>query len=829
MSGFSLDFSKLSTGVNSDTAIPPRDIFTALPNKVAKFQYPRDVQAEVWEKWFDVKDNNTNIIKMNTGSGKTSVGLIILKSCINEGVGPAIYIVPDNYLVEQVISEARQLGIPVTQDESSPKFLAGKEILITNIFKLVNGRSVFGVGDESEKISIGSIIIDDAHACLASIEDQFTVNISRSNPAYDSLFRLFENSLMTQGSAKTIEIKEGDRNSYVRVPFWNWQENINDITRILHANKDSSDLSFKWPLIKENIKLSKCIVSASKIEISPHCIPIQIIPSLANAKRKIFMTATLVDESILASHFGITDDSLMKPIVPKTIGDIGDRMILMPQVINPDISDTEIKNMCKEISAQHNVVVIVPSDYRAKYWQDVADKVLDKETINDGVRELRNAHVGLVVLINRYDGIDLPNAACRLLVIDGLPDVRRLVDKTTQSMLLGSEKIKDEIIQKIEQGMGRGVRSSDDYCGVILLGKALNGAVFLGSSLEKFSPATKAQIELSQGMVKIFPDLTIATIKGALDYCLLRKQEWTSRSKGALTGLSFLRKDIDQHIVNKRKAYDLASRNMIHDAAEILRHDSNIADKTYKGFLKEHAAEYVNLYDPAEAQVLLQSASNDNYRVLKPLIGVRYTRLDGATLEQAKECSNYLRGKFKNNNEIIVYTNSILEDLIFMEGTSNPFENAIDKVAYLIGFRSQRPENDTGKGPDNLWSIGDNKYLVIECKNGATADRISKHDCNQLNGSGAWFKSMYDQSAIYWPIMIHHSNFPEYAASLNEGSRIMTLKDLESFKTAILSFIHAICTSDKTHDEIFIRERLISCKLRAIDIIDNYTRNFRAS
>ncbi|MCV5420522.1 helicase, partial [Escherichia coli] len=92
-------------------------------------------------------------------------------------------------------------------------------------------------------------------------------------------------------------------------------------------------------------------------------------------------------------------------------------------------------------------------------------------------QELRTQHVGLVVLVNRYDGIDLPNTACRLLVIDGLPDVRRLIDKVSQSLLLGSEKTKDEIIQKIEQGMGRGVRSSDDFCGVILLGKALNGAV----------------------------------------------------------------------------------------------------------------------------------------------------------------------------------------------------------------------------------------------------------------------------------------------------------------------------------------------------------------
>lgn len=829
MPGLFLDLSKLSKGVDSNTAIPPRDIFTALPSKNTKFQYPRDVQAEVWEKWYDVRDNPTTVIKMNTGSGKTSVGLIILKSCINEGVGPVVYLVPDKYLVAQVIEEANQLGIPVTSDEKSQKFIAGQEILVTNIFKLVNGRSVFGVGDDGEKIPIGSIIIDDAHACLSTIEDQFTISINRENPAYNVLFRIFENSLMTQGSAKTLEIKDGDRNAYVRVPFWKWQESINEITRILLANKESKDLSFKWSLIKENLLLSKCVVSASKIEISPHCIPIHMIPSLSNARRKIFMTATLVDESILASHFGITDESLSNPITPKTIGDIGDRMILMPQVINPDLTDFDIKNMCQEISNKHNVVVIVPSEYRAKFWEDIADKILDKDNLYDGVQELKSQHVGLVILINRYDGIDLPNTACRLLVIDGLPDVRRLVDKTTQSMLLGSEKTKDEIIQKIEQGMGRGVRSSDDFCGVILLGKALNGAVFLGSSLEKFSPATKAQIKLSQELVKILPDVSIATLKGALDYCLLQEKQWTTMSKGALAGLSAVQKEIDIHTINKRKAYDLASRNMGHEAAQILRDDCNVSDKIHRGFLKEHAAEYVNLYDQSGSQTLLQSASSDNFRILKPLSGVRYNRLDGAALEQAKECGNYLRSNFNSNNEIVVHVNSVIENLIFIEDTFNPFENAIDQVAKLIGFRSQRPENDTGKGPDNLWSMGGNEYLVIECKNGATAERISKHDCNQLNGSGAWFKSMYDQSATFRPVMIHHSIFPEYAATLNENSRIMTIGDLDKFKKSVLDFINAICSSDKIHDETFIRERLISCRLRAMDIINNYTSPFRPS
>ena len=75
--------SKLS-GTKKAAPIEPREIFMALPQKDKGYEYPRDVQSEVWRKWFDVRNDKNCIIKMNTGSGKTVVGLMILQSCLNE-------------------------------------------------------------------------------------------------------------------------------------------------------------------------------------------------------------------------------------------------------------------------------------------------------------------------------------------------------------------------------------------------------------------------------------------------------------------------------------------------------------------------------------------------------------------------------------------------------------------------------------------------------------------------------------------------------------------------------------------------------------------------
>jgi len=140
-----LDFGKLTKQSVVDTATEPRRIFAALPARDRKYARPWDVQTQVWERWHDRRSQSDLLIKMNTGGGKTVVGLMMLKSCLNEGTGPAVYVTPDIYLAGQVRAEAGALGIETTDDPRSGRFQAGKAILVTHIHKVINGRSVFGV------------------------------------------------------------------------------------------------------------------------------------------------------------------------------------------------------------------------------------------------------------------------------------------------------------------------------------------------------------------------------------------------------------------------------------------------------------------------------------------------------------------------------------------------------------------------------------------------------------------------------------------------------------------------------------------------------------
>ncbi len=54
--------SKLSS-LSGQKPTNPREIFMSLPSKASNYAYPRDVQSEVWEKWYSNKDRKAQLLK----------------------------------------------------------------------------------------------------------------------------------------------------------------------------------------------------------------------------------------------------------------------------------------------------------------------------------------------------------------------------------------------------------------------------------------------------------------------------------------------------------------------------------------------------------------------------------------------------------------------------------------------------------------------------------------------------------------------------------------------------------------------------------------------
>ncbi|EED9455736.1 DEAD/DEAH box helicase, partial [Salmonella enterica subsp. enterica serovar Ohio] len=102
---------------------------------------------------------------------------------------------------------------------------------------------------------------------------------------------------------------------------------------------------------------------------------------------------------------------------------------------------------------------------------------------------------------NRYDGIDLPDNSCRILVIDSKPYSETLGDRYEEECRPNSDIINVKIAQRVEQGLGRSVRGEKDYSVIIITGGDL--VQFLKSPLttKYFSPQTRMQIEIGSQIV----------------------------------------------------------------------------------------------------------------------------------------------------------------------------------------------------------------------------------------------------------------------------------------------------------------------------------------
>lgn len=823
MSG--LDFSRINTKSTSDSATEPRRIFSALPSKHKNYGYPRDVQSEVWETWHERRKERDLVVKMNTGSGKTIVGLVMLKSCLNEGVGPAAYIAPDIYLTQQVVAESRRLGIETTDDPESPAFLQGKAVLVANIYKLFNGRSRFGVkGSGREPIVLGSVLIDDAHACLATVKDQFTLKVKAGTEPYDELFELFARDLTTQAPAKLRDLEAGDFGAILPIPFWAWADKGEKVMEILHPHRDSEELRFNWPLLVECLPFCRSVISELAIEIAPPCPPIEMISSFDRADRRIYLSATLSDDSVLVTHFGADPKGVRDPISPRNANDLGDRMILTPQRSFPECDDGELRDFVAEQSKVHNTVVIVPSWARAQSWEDWADETHGSEGLETVLGDLRSRHVGLVVLVNKYDGIDLPDKACRLLVIDGLPEALGALDRWEQEALEGSDALVARQIQRIEQGMGRGTRSNDDYCAILLLGKRLTAR--LHSARDKFSAATRAQLVLSDQMAAMLEDHPFEDLGSVVGQCLDRDQAWVAASRDALDGVTYPEHSfISPAGEASRAAFDLAFAGRFPAAADRLQQAiDGSTDRRLRGVLKEEAAIYLHQADPAAAQKLQTSAFSDNRALTRPFTGIAYKRFRDSK-PQGEQAAEFLKSKYENPEDLVLAVGGLLEQLIPDpdEAAVFRFEQAMLELAPHLGLQAQRPELELGHGPDVLWSLGESSYWVIECKSGSEQASIPKHDMAQLSHSMDWFSENYGDPHHATPVLIAPTRDLDPKASAASDTRILTFDKLEELRGAIQGFATAVVANRPYCAPEAIWERLVASDLNAGSLQNRWT------
>lgn len=835
-----VDFKKRLANKKTGKETDPIKLYDTLDRAVDKGPL-RPSQVAVLKEWHASHQNTRDVIvKLHTGQGKTLIGLLMLQSRLNADQGPAVYLCPNNFLIEQTSEQAKQFGIATCQaDPDLPEaFLNSEKILVTSVQKLFNGLTKFGLNRRS--IKVGSLLMDDAHACADAIRDACKIRIPNDEQAYASLKALFASELEQQGVGTYADIGNDKRDALLPVPYWAWMQHETEVASILSANSDRQSVKYAWPLIKDILGHCQCVFSGIALEIEPYIPPLHSFGSYSEAPHRIFMSATVTDDAFLVKGLQLSPDVIVNPLTYSKERWSGEKMVLLPSLIHEDLERGEIVNAIgtSNPKRKYGRVALTSSFLKTKDWETYGALVANKDNVAEAIELLRQGkYERTVVLVNRYDGIDLPDSACRLLIFDGRPFSESLIDLYEETCRPKSEATLMRTVRTIEQGMGRSVRGEKDYSVIIITGADITRLVRDKDTRKFLSPQMATQIEIGLEIAEMAKqeleegEKPLKALLGLVSQCIGRDEDWKAyyaeqmdKVKPAGANEHVLRTYASE--LAAEQAYTAGDYAKATDGLQALI-DKGHLDREDSAWYLQEMARYQYRANRAESQKLQVAAHGKNRLLLKPPSGVTVTKLKIVSQGRTERIKKWV-SQCDNYAQLDVVVSDLLDRLVF--GTkADKFEQALDDLSRALGFKGERPDKEWKEGPDNLWALSDTQYIIWECKSevGIHRAEINKREAEQMNRSSAWFDKHYAGMNVR-RFIIHPAYVVESAAAFTHDVQAVRESELKRFVKAIKAFFKSFENQDfRDLSEGHIQKLLDTHRLSVGHLLDDYCKKLK--
>lgn len=573
-----------------------------------------------------------------------------------------------------------------------------------------------------------------------------------------------------------------------------------EVANILSSNADRTSIKFAWPLLRDMLGLCQAVISGGAIEIEPYIPPLTAFGTYFEAPHRIFMSATVTDDAFLVKGLQLDPETIMKPLTYPKERWSGEKMVLVPSLIHDELNREKIVASFGPPNAKrrYGVVTLAPGFNWTKDWEKYGATVAKKDTVAAAIDVLRaGTYDKALVLVNRYDGIDLPDDTCRILIFDSKPFSESLIDLYQEVCRPDSEATLMRTIRTIEQGMGRSVRGEKDYSVVIIIGTDITRLIRDKNSRRFLSPQMATQIEIGLEIAEMARqeveegETPVTTLNGLIRQCLGRADDWKAyyveqmeNVKPAGANEDLLRiyaAELDAERAYANGDYGTAGQKVqkLIDGGKI-----NADDKAW--YLQE-MARYNYRSNRPESQQLQIAAHRANRLLLKPASGVTVAQLTIISQGRMERVAKWVQ-KFDDYAQLDVALSDILARLTF--GTkAHKFEQALDEISPALGFVGERPDKEWKEGPDNLWAIDAKQYILWECKSEVDVKRseINKREAEQMNRSSAWFAKHY-QGMDVKRIIIHPAYQVQSAAAFTHEVEAMRESELKRFVKQIQGF-----------------------------------------
>lgn len=523
----------------------PESMFT--DNKKKRIKGLLSYQADIIRKYLEDAAEKPDVsLQLSTGAGKTLIGAVIGDWLVKAKKERVLYLCPTNQLAKQVGKQMNDFyGIEnevftgsksAYTPEMKTSYLNNEKISITSYSSLFNTNPYFNNSD--------IIIMDDVHQAEGYINSLWSVRINRrdekSETLFEELITYLQGHLSKSDFSKIIKKSDDGENFVDKIPTNILFDSMSDLSDIIDSKIESTDEKYSWRMISDHLSGCHLYYSINEILIKPLYPPTFSFDPFSRARQRIYMSATLGNAGDLERIVGRKD--IFQLQIPAQMQDrtIGRRFFCFPET---SMKDDDVKIFSKKIyNLCNRSVYIVPSNPKA---EEIVDSFEDIENIkilhSSDIEEDKSAFIEtencLLVLANRYDGIDFPDDECRMLFIDGLPKANNLQEAFYIQKLGLSNLYQARILNRITQAFGRTTRNSNDYSVVCVTGEDVINYLFRQDARQYLLPELRAEIEFGIDQSKSSSqDNNIENIR----IFLSQNDEW---------------ENVDKHILSLRDKY----------------------------------------------------------------------------------------------------------------------------------------------------------------------------------------------------------------------------------------------------------------------------------
>jgi hypothetical protein len=484
-------------------------------------------QGDVLRAYHEQQPSPADVaLELPTGAGKTLVGLLIAE-WRRRALGQRVaYLCPTVQLARQAAQKAQGYGLDVVtlvrrQSEWSQsdwsRFQRGRAVAVSTYHAVFNSNPRLD--------SAQTLVLDDAHAGEEPVANLWSIRASRDSELYSAVLAVVAGSLPSPVAERLGDNElEGSRRRIVDlVSPLALRDNAAHLADAVTAHAADHN-KYALDVLADNLTNCLLYMSWGELLLRPLIAPTASHAPFADAEQRVYMSATLGSAGELERAFGVSD--IKRPRMPTREDErgFGRRLFLMPGASQS--AATADATISEAIERAGRAVMIAQSTVKLDELVEatVPDKAthVSAEEIEHDPSAFTNSEHAVLLLSNRYDGIDLPDQACRLIVMSGLPRGTHLQERFLAVQLGAGRVLAERIRTRLTQGAGRCTRNPQDFAAVILRGPDLLDFVARDEEIMALRPELQAEIEFGlDNSEESDPDFL-----GLLGSLIDRDKEW---------------------------------------------------------------------------------------------------------------------------------------------------------------------------------------------------------------------------------------------------------------------------------------------------------------